>query len=455
MSAPGYSVVQYPYRNPDARSDLLLTLIVVPNTSPEQIVKNITTNSALPLPWLKFCNEQSRPAMLVGGGPSAADHISDIRALREKGGTIFATNGASRWLRSFGFVPDWQVIADPKEETATLVDTGAFGHLFSSAVDPATMTAVSDPVVWHRNMEGIANLFPEERLTEEYCLIGGTSAGTHAMCIAYAMGHRELHCFGFDSSHREGASHAYAQPMNDSIETCQVDWAGKTYQASIAMKAQAENFMITARAMQELKVNINVYGDGLLPTMWNTPPQNLQERDKYRLMWGFDSYRTNSPSEDLAPFILAVLQPDGLTLDFGCGTGRASLAMAQKGVNMLLIDFADNCRDHEALTLPFLEWDLTEPLPMKAGHGFCCDVMEHIPTDQVAIVLENIMAAANKVFFSISTVSDSCGALIQHELHLTVRPHEWWAEMLGQAGTIQWQQQNDADSRFVLQRTLQ
>ena len=41
MSAPAYSIVQYPHHNQGASDALRLTLIVVPNTSPEQIAANV------------------------------------------------------------------------------------------------------------------------------------------------------------------------------------------------------------------------------------------------------------------------------------------------------------------------------------------------------------------------------------------------------------------------------
>ena len=452
MAAPNYSVSQFPNRNPHAKSPLLLTMIAVPNTSPEQIVANLRANTALPLNWLVLAKTE-KPAVMVGGGPSAADHLEDIKQLQADGGVVFAMNGASRWLRENRIIPDWQVIADAKEETASLVDPQALGHLFSSVVNPKTMNSVPNPIVWHPLIIGIEQCFPEDRKTQEYSLIGGTTAGTHGMCVAYVMGHREFHCFGFDSSHRGAASHAYAQPMNDNIPNVEVDWAGKKYLASIAMKAQAEQFQLTGRAMQKLGCVLHIHGDGLLPAMWNTAAENLSERDKYRLLWSTENYRVHSPAEEAVPSILDRLKPDSLVLDFGCGTGRASLELAKLGIPVLLIDFADNCRDAEAITLPFLEWDLTKPLELRARFGICFDVMEHIPTDDVSAVIDNVMGAAENVFFQISTVADSRGALIGATLHNTVKPHEWWHETFEQLGyCVQWQERGRTDSRFVIIR---
>lgn len=451
MTAPSYTIIQYPHHNPAASEALRLTLIVVPNTAPEQIVANVMANTALPLDWLIFQAVNDRPAIMVGGGPSAADFVEEIRAMQEAGGAVFAMNGSSRWLRGHGIIPDWQVIADAKEESATLVDPEARGHLFSSAVNPATMAAVADPIVWHPVIGGIEECFPENRKKAEYTIVGGTSAGTHAMCIAYVLGHRTIHCFGYDSSHRGEAGHAYSQPMNDTIPLCEVSWAGKTYTASIAMKAQAEHFQITARKMVGYGCTLHVHGDGLLPAMWNTPPENLTERDKYRLLWQLDSYRENSPGEDIVPVIVDKMKPDGLIIDFGCGTGRAALALHNLGHDVLLIDFADNCRDHEAIGLQFLEWDLYREIPVRAPYGICTDVMEHIEPENVATVVRNIMGAAETVFFQVSTIPDKYGAIIHNTLHLTVKPADWWRDLFVWLGfRIEWEAADAISAQFLV-----
>lgn len=430
----------------------MLTIIAVPNTSPEEIAANIVSNTALDREWLKFQPVTDRPAIMVGGGPSAADHLDQIRAMQEVGAIIYSMNGSAKWLHEHGIAADWQVIADAKEETASLVFPWV-DHLISSAVNPATMALAPGAIVWHPKLDGIENCFPEEKRTQEYTLIGGTSAGTHAMCVAYVLGHREFHCFGYDSCHRDGESHAYRQPMNDTIPNVDVEWAGKSYLTSIAMKAQAEQFPITAREMQKLGCSITVHGEGLLPAIWNTPVSDLTERDKYRLMWQFDFYRGSSPGERAVDDFLSHVKPDGRIVDFGCGTGRASLALARKGHDVLLVDFADNCRDHEAITLPFLEWDLTKPFTFKAPYGLCCDVMEHIPPEDVETVIQNIMGCAEKCFFQISTVPDIWGAAIGTPLHLSIHPHQWWADLFGALGfEILWDEETDIESRFHITR---
>lgn len=303
-------------------------------------------------------------------------------------------------------------------------------------------------------MDDIWGLLPEHRRDNVPMIAGGASVGLSALCLSYVLGHREFHCYGYDSSHAAGAGHAYAQPMNDIIPTLATAWGDRTYISSVAMKAQAELFLIQARFMQEIGADIHVHGDGLLPAMFNTPPEVLTERDKYRIMWGIASYRTIAPGEDVAPLFLEVVKPDGVVVDFGCGTGRGAMAIERAGVKVFLTDFAGNCRDPEANGLPFVEWDMTKPCPMdlSAPYGFCTDVMEHIPPEDAEKVLTNIFAVAPRVFFSIGTVPDVGGALIQQTLHVNVMGHSAWRGVLSRYGRITFEQEQSGQSIFYVEK---
>lgn len=453
MSVAKNEVIQMEYNNPDAQSPLFVPVLVICNTPDKVLGKNIRINSAKSLRWLMAEKEHEGVAIMVGGGASIENNIEEIKQFIEKGGTVFAMNAASHWLRSKGIEVDYQCILDAKPESALLVDTAAHNHLIGSQVDPVTMDSVTDPIVWHLEIGDIEQFFPEERKRKGgYALLGGGAAvGNSAMCAAYALGFRKFHVFGYDSSHKDGRSHAYPQDMNIFIPTTKVEWAGKKFTASVAMKAQAEKFQMTSFALDEAGCEIEVYGEGLLQTMFHAKHSELTEQQKYQSMWQFDLYRRSSPGEDVADTFYELARPDGMVIDLGCGTGRGSKRLHELGCDVLLMDFADNCRDEEAMCLPFIQADLTKGVPVSAPYGFCTDVMEHIEPINVERVLRNIRQSVKKVFFQISLIDDACGALIGHPLHLSVHPFKWWEVKLKLLGfDIVWSEDQGEAALFYV-----
>lgn len=450
------------YQNPHATGTLAVPVIVLCNTPDEVLAANVRANTAKPLRWLKAAPAHDRIAVMVGGGPSVAEYVEEIRSHRFDGAAVFAMNNASRWLFSHGILVDFQVICDAQPATAALVDPQASNHLFASQCDPATVDAAGvDPasgaaILWHLETGEVEKSFHPERPRQKggYVLIGGGAAvGNSAMCVAYAMGYRRFEVYGYDSSHRGDQGHAYAQPMNDILQRFPVEWGGKVYWSTITMRAQAEKFQLTGQALKQAGCTINVHGDGLLPAMWRTPPAHMTEREKYRRMWEFPAYRTHAPGEEAAQTFVDLVNPTDTIIDFGAGTGRGALALHKlTGKEVILVDFADNCRDHEATALPFLEWDLTHPCPARAPYGYCTDVMEHIPPEDVDAVIRNIMESVETAFFQISTVDDRMGGLIQRALHLTVHPGTWWAVKFRALGFhVAWmQEQKNAVQLLVM-----
>lgn len=166
----------------------------------------------------------------------------------------------------------------------------------------------------------------------------------------------------------------------------------------------------------------------------------MTEVQKYTAVWNRPEYRVSAPGEHFVSDFLRHAKPGNgdTVIDFGCGTGRAALRISEYAP-VLMLDFAENCLDRsvrDALgeRLTFRQYDLTQPMELTGTYGFCTDVMEHIPTDDVDTVLKNICTAVLRVYFNISTMQDNMGVLIGEPLHLTVKPMEWWKEKLESLG---------------------
>lgn len=424
------------------------------NTDDATLLRNVESAIARPLEWLAKIDAHDGHAVIVGGGPSAADCLDSIRWRQSLGHKIFALNGAAGFLSAAGVTPDYQVIVDARPHNARMV--GAAGrYMLASQCDPSVFDAApaDRTTMWHPAIDGV-----EERAgaAREYALIGGgTTVGLSAMCLAYAMGFRALHLYGYDSSHRAGAGHAYDQPENATEPVVSVNAYGCDWQCSLAMAYQAELFPECANSLIELGCVITMDGDGLLPTafrhLWSEPTP-MTEAEKYTAMWSLPQYRAVAPGELVADLFatMSKVGPDDTVIDFGCGTGRGARRVHElTGCQFLLLDFTENSLDADVATGGWFmraQHDLTAPIPARADHGFCTDVMEHIPPAQVDDVIRNVMTAAKKVFFQISLIDDNCGALIGRPLHLSVHPAPWWAAAFQHLGYAIDYIMDDADS---------
>lgn len=157
-----------------------------------------------------------------------------------------------------------------------------------------------------------------------------------------------------------------------------------------------------------------------------------QERDKYEAVWAFDVYRERSPGMRFLDDAIRRLNPPiGSTfLDIGCGTGRVSKELRQRGYEVTAMDIAANaCQEYDGPFLYASVWDIGDVGAFD--FGFCADVMEHLPTDRVDLAIAEIARVCSAAYFQIANFEDH-GEMIGGgvHLHLTVKPVGWWADAL-------------------------
>lgn len=399
------------------------------NTGDAELFANIAASSALDLPWVKSLPAHDGHAVIVGGGPSLAGKLDSIRWRISLGHKVFALNGAARYLNSQGIVPDYQVILDARPENVELRGR-AHAYLLASQCHISLFDGLKRVSLWHHNIDGLEDCLPVP--SPEYALIGGgPTVGLSAMNLAYALGFRTLHLYGYDSSHRANAAYAYEQAsvLRDPLVTVFLN--GQEFISTLSMARQAERFPQVCDALIDAGCFITNDSEGLIMAAMRasqTPPEEITEAEKYRRMWDHDAYRFASPGEREADHFVAVagIGSETRVVDFGCGSGRGGARVRYlTGCPVTQVDFAENSRD-AGNDLPFVVADLSQPMSVKGDVGYCTDVMEHIPTTDVPAVVRNIMACVDRCWFKIALFHDNMGRLIGHPLHLSVFPPEWW-----------------------------
>ena len=432
-------------------SNLDDTIPVVCNTEDHEIFGNIAAAVARDLPWLQLSEPHDGVAVIVGGGPSMKALLPMIAGHKAAGQAIFAVNGTIPTLAGANVVPDYFVLFDARAHNQGFVHPNkSTRYLIASQCNSGVFDSLKghDVTLWHPAYPGI-----QDYIGDRLCALigGGTTVGLQAMSIAFCMGYRNIHLYGFDSSYsKDGEGHAYAQDAN-ATEPREGYWVmGKEYIAAPWMARQAMEFQTAAEQLAEEDTIIQVHGHGLLPAIakaMSEPPAPMTETQKYQAMWQTPLYREVAPGELFVEHFIKIADPgrSDVIVDFGCGTGRGGKRIAKlTGCEVQLVDFASNCLD-EGNELPFTVADLTEPVSVTGNIGYCTDVMEHIPPGDVPDVIKNIMDCVDSCYFKIALFDDSMGKLIGHPLHLSVFPSEWWQSKFS-AYDIKYQHTGDGDA---------
>lgn len=139
-------------------------------------------------------------AVLVGSGPSVRDFVKQIRKHKQKQRLVIAVKSAHDFLIEHGVVPHIALGVDPQAKIK-----GAFSkrrkevtYFLASKVHPDVFDYLKDyrVILWHL-FTGKAK--EKDLLANKLKVGGGSTSGMRAMTVAYLMGFRKLHLYGYDS----------------------------------------------------------------------------------------------------------------------------------------------------------------------------------------------------------------------------------------------------------------
>ena len=253
-----------------------IEIVAIGTVAQDRVVKNVESAIKKGYRDLELQAAHQQVAVIVGGGPSLNDQLSFIGMLQAGGAQVFALNAVDGYLRARGIKPDIHVMMDARAEIHDFVNAGGV-KLYASMCDPSVLHAADchgDLALWHPAIQATQHLM-DNKIT----LGGGTTVGTHALALTWALGYRKILVFGFDSSYADGAHHAYSQTLNDGERILDAVVAGRKFKAAAWMIQQAEDFKGLAVKLASMGVSISIFGDGLLPALIQSLNDKLTERD--------------------------------------------------------------------------------------------------------------------------------------------------------------------------------
>lgn len=219
-----------------------------------------------------------KEVVVVGSGPSVKNksNLKKIRRLKREGCMILAIKGAHDFLIKNNIIPHLALAVDPLDHIwkcfQRKLPKGELvrpTYLIASQSHATTFDYLEDQrvILWHLLATSSAPL-----LKGKLQVGGGSTSGSRGCVLAYMMGFRKLHLFGFDSC-LEGTGKNKLRKITgerfggdeEKEKVLELVCEGKTFYADPAMAAQA-NEIQDVFAMLEGTM-IKAYGKGLIQTI--------------------------------------------------------------------------------------------------------------------------------------------------------------------------------------------
>jgi hypothetical protein len=218
-------------------------------------------------------------AVLVGCGPSIeTDEMkASIRQQWASGRPIFAIKGAHDWLvQELNIIPDACVFLDPQDHMVDRLQLAGQWpathrgcvYFIASQCSPKMFEHLNGQkiVMWH----ALSNVGEKNLLKGRLMVGGGTTSGMRTFNLAYLMGFKRFHLYGFDSCNKDETSKYKRVNIHTggdhAVKVIKVNCNGKDHWCNPAMAGQANEFQDMIK-MFGGDIRIKVYGDGLIASL--------------------------------------------------------------------------------------------------------------------------------------------------------------------------------------------
>lgn len=221
--------------------------------------------------------ETAKDAVIIGGAPSVDNYIEKIKELQAEGAKVFAIERMYQWCHNNGITPDYCVVLDacddvvdafPKvyEKTKFLIAT-------QSNPNVLPLLKGQDVYVFSTHQKGTnqQDLWYKYGYKRAAIINGGGSVTICALMLAYSLGIRKAHIFGFDCHTTNGyyANGITGSGVQHNIMEVTVD--GRIFKSNAAYISFIQQFFIlygTAK-LQGIADDVKIYGDSLVKAVSN------------------------------------------------------------------------------------------------------------------------------------------------------------------------------------------
>ena len=231
---------------------------------------NMAASLARGYPVVTKLPANGKSLAIVGGGPSVADDLEELRNFK---GEIWAVNGSLDWLMGHGIKADGYVMSDAHETRMVRYLHGNIDttYYIASMCHPSVFEALEgkNVILWH---VGDRDLLPPKG---QGWIPGGPTVMTRAPVLAHALGYRDVHLYGVDSSNEGNRHHVYSTAEGEDEVAVELD--GVIYRTGLVYVHQVAFLQFILAYFNSQGSKFTVHGRGLGPAMMKAHIHSREE----------------------------------------------------------------------------------------------------------------------------------------------------------------------------------
>jgi hypothetical protein len=208
--------------------------------------------------------------LIIGGGPSINDYVDEIKERIAGGARCMVLNGVHGWAAENGITRHFFATLDMQPTTTRFIENPnkQVVYLISSACHPQVFDLLEGYKVYMFHCAGMTS---RQSVLDRYyfgrvkpaIVEGAGTVGSRAPLLAWMLGFRDLHLYGYDSCIIDTKHHAYTQDLNDYNSIEMVNVGGREFFCQGWMVDQVWGFLNVIKHRGHL-FRLQVHGDGLL-----------------------------------------------------------------------------------------------------------------------------------------------------------------------------------------------
>ena len=255
------------------------------------IMANVAYSSKLIKTFIQPCDPHNLTAVFCSAPPNITDFFEQIRELtKDPNNYLVCVKHSHDKLLKAGIVPWACVLLDPRPHVQDFVQDPHpdVNYMVATMVHPTTVDQLMKAKAKILGYNALVGAGEDTVLPpKSYLINGGTTAAVRGISVFHFMGFRKFKLFGYDSSHEKPAN-IKEKTKTGQQKYYQVNSCGKVFWTDAELVAQAQDFEMLMKVTTPIEqaVDIEVFGEGLVQTMFRAKKQEGRVNRDFRQEYG-------------------------------------------------------------------------------------------------------------------------------------------------------------------------